>query len=565
MKRINMKNTINRQEINLFLLQSTVTVTPFLLGGYYEWSSCLVSLALLLLLALTYRKTGCLLLPRSFLLLATVLLSAAYGVGVLWAVDRGMALLGFAKHLPLPLFVLSLAQLSREERESLWTPLPMAGAIMTLASFALGYLDRFVLTFRVDRRLAGFYEYPNTFALFLLICVVVLLFRQELNRRRAALLSVLLFGIALSGSRTVFVLWAALTVFCLFTRREGRRLVLLLSALLPLASVGYVLLTGRYDIIGRYLTISLNSGTLLGRLLYARDALPVILRHPLGLGYMGYYYAQGSFQTGIYSVMHVHNDLLQLLLDVGWLPTGLLVPAIINAARKPEGRANRAVIAVVCAHCLLDFDLQFVSIWLLLLLAVYTEPRGERVLKRGALMGGCAAVLAVLCLYCGAASALYAAHRDEDASRVYPGYTAALIRQLTQSDDLEAMEGTADRILRLNKQVPLAYSAKARAAFARGEIMNMIAYKKRAIALAKYRLDEYLDYFDMLRLAVGLYLRQNDAAGAAFCAERLREIPDMLRSAEESASSLGSRIEPPYLILPEEYQAVLDALPELGL
>ena len=46
---------------------------------------------------------------------------------------------------------------------------------------------------------------------------------------------------------------------------------------------------------GRFLTTSLHSSTLLGRLLYAQDALPVILRHPFGLGYRSYTYMQGSF------------------------------------------------------------------------------------------------------------------------------------------------------------------------------------------------------------------------------------------------------------------------------
>lgn len=53
-------------------------------------------------------------------------------------------------------------------------------------------------------------------------------------------------------------------------------------------------MTGNMQSIGRYLTISLSSSTFLGGLLYVKDAVIPILTNPLGLGYQGYGYEQGS-------------------------------------------------------------------------------------------------------------------------------------------------------------------------------------------------------------------------------------------------------------------------------
>lgn len=140
--------------------------------------------------------------------------------------------------------------------------------------------------------------------------------------------------------------------------------------------VAFVLFGGA-DGSGRFLTYSLSPGTFYGRLLYYRDALPVILKHPLGLGYLGYFETQGSFQTGVYTVMHVHNDLLQIFLDAGWLPGILCIVSFVRmltGGAKKKGAEHRLplrmIVTVIVLHSLLDFDLQFVSVVFVLLLCM---------------------------------------------------------------------------------------------------------------------------------------------------------------------------------------------------
>ena len=55
-----------------------------------------------------------------------------------------------------------------------------------------------------------------------------------------------------------------------------------------------------------------------------------------------YYYLQGSFQTGVYSVLNIHNELMQVLLDVGWIPAALMVMAVVKSfMAKQTGLTKR--------------------------------------------------------------------------------------------------------------------------------------------------------------------------------------------------------------------------------
>ena len=145
--------------------------------------------------------------------------------------------------------------------------------------------------------------------------------------------------------------------------------------------------------------------------------------------------------------------------------------------------------------------------------------------------------------------------------RLYPYYTAAWESVITEADTAESMDAIAEHILKTNKSVSLAWDAKARAAYANGDFAAVIEYKRRAIALQRYALDEYLDYFDMMEMGYALYTQAGDTGSAAYCLERLREIPEMLAQVREETSSLGWKIQnQPITTLPDRYQERLDAL-----
>lgn len=540
-------------------LKIFISTVPFLAGVYYEWASGIVCMFLLAYLWYCRRRTGRILIFRSEILLAAAVLAAAYGISILWAVDPGAAAFGFVKFLPLPVFVLALGQLEKEQRTGLLDMVPLSGAVMTAVSRGLGQIPLLNSYLIVNHRLAGFFQYPNTFALYLLVGIIVLLSKEKWQKRSVCLLLILFLGIGLTGSRTGFILTAA-TLICYAVWIKDRRVRTGLCGLLicSVAAVGiYVLVTGNVSSVGRYFTTSLSSSTFVGRLLYFKDAIPVILKHPLGLGYMGYYFTQGRFQTGVYTVRNIHNELLQLLLDIGWLPAGILIWAVITGIRRGN-RQNRMIILVIALHSALDFNLQFLVIFFLLLAAIDLNEKSRKEFTKKKAFAAGSVIAGCVSLYFGAASILDYLKLYPAAVQIYPGNTNAWMELLKAAEDVEEMEQTADRILEINPENPLANNAKARAAYSRGDFGNMIRYKEEALEYYKYNLAEYLDYFDMLYVGYQLYIENHDLPSAEICAECMRGIPETLAEVSEATDPLAYQInDKPQLDLPETYEEIL--------
>lgn len=527
----------------VFPVQIIFVVSPFLVGVYHEWISCIISIALLIYLFNCRRVSGKLAVLRSPVMAACTAVVIFFAISPLWAVDKGMAVFGFVKFLPLPLFCTALAQIDPKSRRKALDTVPICGAVMTVLSFSLSFVPVLQNYLLVSGRLAGFFQYPNTFAVYLLVGLIITVLGSRPLKYQLSVSAVLIFGLIASGSRTTFILLAvSVAGYAVFSK--NRRLKLsLLSLFIAAAAISalYAFLSGNLDTAGRFLTSSLTSSTFIGRLLYYKDAIPVILKHPLGLGYMGYYYSQGSFQSGVYYVLNVHNEFLQILLDIGWAPFAICVWAAVTSFKK-QGILSKAVIGLTLAHCLLDFDMQFIAMDFLLILAAGLDDTSAVELKRRPHQLFAGMIMCGVCLYFGTASCGYY-FKNYAVAEIYPAYTRAYIDSITETADLSEQEKLANKILKLNRSVSVAYSVKARAAFSQGDISQMIDNKKRAILLSKYSMEEYVDYADMLKIAIELYERSGDQASASQCRDRLKEIPLMLQKVKEETSALAWMID----------------------
>ena len=545
----------------LRMLQWLMLSAPYLLGLFFPWTSAVISVMLAgMLLAMLKTKHLCFTKSPAFLASAGLVLFLL--LGVLWGTDRGMALVGAVQFLPLPLFTLVLEQYSPEQRETVFPWIVYGAGVMVLASLLLSRIFPREGWFLVSGRQAGFFQYPNTYALYLLCAVVLVLFGKSPRFGVTPWLAVFGLGIALSGSRTVFILLAGVLLLAfLLEKNHARRIRIAgLFGLIILAGIVYVATTGNRDTIGRFMTISLSASEWLGRLLYAKDALPIILKHPFGIGYMGYYWLQGSFQTGVYSVRHMHNDLFQLLLDAGWIPAALFVWAIFRGFfSKRSSLCRRVLIAVIVLHALLDFDLQFVSIALLLLLAADVEPRAGCVIRQRAVAAGLLALCMGVSVWIGTASAFSYFRKNAAAAKIYPAYTTALVGLLQEAPEEESGE-LANRILKLNPSVVGPYQIKARKAYANGDLDAYAEHRKTIIRLAKYSLPEYIDYAQGLRRAYETCLQRGDKGTAERCLGYLAEIPQMLEAVKQQTSRLGWMIkDQPMLSLPAEITEWINA------
>ena len=281
------------------ILKIIIICTAFLYGGFYDFTACLLTVSLgICLLWMEKREKGLLLYWNSAFLLAIVIV-AGYLISVICAVDRGMAFTGVLKFLPLILFTLAFMQFTKEEREDILMAVPLAGTAITVLSLLAYIVPGVKEHFYMADRLGGTFQYSNTMVLYLLVGIVLVESRYKYIWKAAALIVIQLLGIMLTGSRSVFVLMALVLIYYAWKNKAFRSINLSALAMAVLAGAVYGLASGNFQNIGRFLTVSFESSTLIGRLLYWQDALPLVLRNPFGLGYMGYYYSQGEIQTEI--------------------------------------------------------------------------------------------------------------------------------------------------------------------------------------------------------------------------------------------------------------------------
>ena len=525
-------------------------------GLYYELAAAVISVLLFLCL-IRHKKLAIRVNVSSVAIFA---ISLFYALSATWAVDGGIAVWGAVKHLPAVLFALCLMQEKREERLRLLKDIPWLGAAMVTVSFALQFVPLLGDYFNISGRLGGFFQYPNTFACFLLLGLIVLL-AEELptdNRYLRTVCSIILsFGLLESESRAVMIIAIPMLLILLLIRKSLK--ITLWTAAEILCAVG--LSFGASMLMGvdsgeHLADLSLHTSTFLGRILYWKDAIPQILKHPFGSGYLGYYFTQGSFQTGVYSVRWVHNDLLQILLDIGWIPAVLSVLAAVKAVfSRRICTMQRMVLLALLAHCLFDFDLQFAAMYFVIILCLDWECGKEYTVSLRKIPVIITAILfSVASLWIGLTSALTYSGNHAAAAQIYPANTLSNINLLTQITEADTLERAAERILKQNESVALAWNAKALAAYSRGDFGTMIQCKQQAISLSRYTLDEYIDYFSRLQVGVMLYQQAGDAASAAICEKEILSIQKTLDRVLAQTDPLAWQIaDQPQLTMPKEY------------
>lgn len=545
--------------IRIFLAASLLAV-----GLFYEFLSCAASAALCVYLIYTAKKNGGFVFKTSLGGITAITISLFYGLSAFWAVDPGMAFIGFFKFLPIALFALVIMQFKKDGMEYL-DILPATAALMTVASGVLSLIPPISEVFAPAGRLAGFLQYSNTFALILLVSVIITASKEKLNIIDHVYLVIFLLGILLSGSRTVFAL-TLLTVVLIIIFHKSKRIkltLLIITAAGIAAGVLYAVLSGNFDTIGRFLTTSLGESTFVGRLLYFYDALPIILKNPFGTGYLGFYYLQQSIQTGLYSVRYIHNDFLQLMLDIGWIPSVMFIAAAIRSFfKKGASLQKRLILLVMTAHCMFDFDLQFIAVYFICILLTDCE-KGKEYKFKGLTAVKHIPIIVIGCCSVYMMTALVAAWTNNHvfSNALYPFNTDVNVALITEETNPAQMDKYADKIISQNKYVTVAYSAKAAYAFSNGDFTNVIKFKDMAINNAPLVYDEYEDYVIMLLTGYELYMQASDIQSAEYCRAKITEVVNSLDSIDGKLSALGKKInDQPQTVLPREILQYVNSL-----
>ncbi len=526
-------------------------------GKYPEASGCF-SAALLSVVCLYYVIKEKRFAKPDHNMIGAAAMCVGYLFVTMFAVDRGYALLGFFKFLPYILAVFICSSLCEGDRKDILYSVPFIGGLQVLSAVPAYFIPPLKDSFFTYDRFHGGFGYSNAFALFMLCGVIILLIGDIRVKTviRLVLSAVLLAGILISGSRSVFLLLIPVLVIAVIKNKRLRIPLIAGAGAIILAAGIYGAVSGKFDNIARFLNFSVSESTYFDRLLYYRDALTLILHHPFGLGYRGYQFIVPTVQTGVYSVSFVHCEYLQFILDIGVLPAAVFFVCIFINFFKAIPLLNKLLFGAVLIHCAVDFDLQFLSILLVLpLIAFYdgivpepkkkTSKKNKSQPKQNPLKIPIAAVLAALSLvglYLGTASAAECVDNCGLAVKLYPGLTMSRIVLLRNSADNADAEKTADIIIKRNKYIAYAYDIKARACAGRSDLTQAIGLKNKAISCAPFNNVEYSDKFYILADAISYAGATGDSELMRLACDEMLALPSDMQAALDRVSALGKKI-----------------------
>ena len=549
------------ENIDLLLIKIFLFITPFLFGLYFEFASYFAQIIILVILLIKLCKAKKCKIYLNFEAIALAVISAGYLFTCIYAVDKGMAILGFLKFtIPLT-FGFLLMQYKQEETIDMMKLIPVSGVIMVIVSLLFKYIPFLPDVFYLQNgRMMGFLQYANTFALFLLIGIIYSANYIKGKTKVIIYNIILLFGIFISGCRTVQVLTLLNYIIMIVKKKELRIYFIALLLVTIVGTITYVLITHNYNTIGRYLTISVASRSLQERLLYYKDAIPLILKYPFGMGYMGYSYIQPQIQTGIYQEAYVHNDYLQLILDIGIIPTIIFVIAIIKSLiSKEKSLSIKLILLTIALHLLIDFDLQFMIIFLILVITLnlWDGKQYEFEVSNMPIMA-IGFISIVIYLYFALTTFFHYIEKDEISAKMYPIYTEANIQiadKYMEIEDLINANKIASKILETNKELGMAHNIKAYY-YLNNKNWNLMAQsKKRHLDINKYDINEYENYVLMLSQAIEYYAQNDEIEKAMDYIKQVVEVPSIIEKVKSSTSNIAYELkEVPNFELKENVQ-----------
>jgi len=485
------------------LLGICMSVALFMTGGFFDHSVAVIGITIV----------GCLFFmllkgeeffgrdKRHVFLIPTVILGMSAIVSF-WAVDYMENFMGVMRVGVICLWMYLVRSRDKEEVYALKRLIPILGCITIGISLISLLMPDLTPAFWENNRMSGFFQYANTNGLFYALGILILIYGLNGQKKIVAELIqiiILFVGLLLSGSRSVLLLFLLWGVWYAMRTAEFRKPFILAGGAFLVLGGLYVAITGNTANIGRIFTIFTSNSTLWGRLLYYRDAALLLCKKFFGLGRLGYYYTQGTFQSGIYHIKFVHNDFLQVALDYGVL--ALVLVLIFLGWQLVKGRQEKSekeLLLFLCGASMLDFHCQYLFIVMLACLFLdYGETIKEKKsqVKENYVM---LPVYMVLFLYVGIATGSYRMGNLGLTLSMLPDYTAAQEKVLLNSMGTEQSYEMATRLIEKNPYNLTAYIARGSFYGSRLYVKECIADLDKMLELDPYNVEYYKQYEIML-------------------------------------------------------------------
>lgn len=519
-------------------------ITSFLLVGlFHEYTACLfLALEFIYLDYLFYKQDIYVFDNLNFIFMIFIIFM--YLFVSFFAIDQGMAIIGFFKQLSILMFIIILMQFDKQDRKELLFIIPYMAILMMGVSVASYIIKPLQDYFLVNVRIGGFFQYPNTFALFLLVSLVVVYKNKEKYFHTNVFFPLLIIGIVLTGSRTAYILTVLLFVYIIKNNQEYLKVLLPSVLLIVAVIVLFLVLNIDTKVFKRITQFTLSSSTLLGRLLYYKDGLKTLISHPLGTGYLGFYFLEPSIQTGVYSIRYIHNDILQLALDVGIIPCLMFISIIVTSLISESiEEDNKLIIILIVLHSLFEFNLQYISIFLILVICLdlYDGKQTKFISFNHRIMGRSFIILSTLCSFYLSISMSFRYFNNNDLSiKLLPIYTEAKLTKLQYVSNVKEAVKLAKSVEKYDSNIASIYDVYALNEMQKKNYNQMISYKEQSLQLQKYNMEAYDSYISMLTICVNCY--QNDKNLQSQYVQKIKEVPTTLDNLKKDTDHLAFKI-----------------------
>lgn len=353
-----------------------IAIVPYIIGLYFEWGSLFSTAALLcyLFYILFRRKKFTFFHSKDNILVFIIFLSAI--LSSIFGTCPGRAAYGIFRILGLILLILIMMQ-SEELSQYSVSYLSLSGIIMLAFSLVLALIPnrRFLVYYYKygENRFAAFIQYPNVTALFFILAFIVFVYSFNEKYEKIGLQEFLLgffvsiflsAGICMTQSRFGIILHFFILLFFAISDKRLRKIFLPILILVAMGAIIYINKRENFTLS----EVNLNIIEYLGedksfqtRLFQYSDAMGMIIRHPLGLGFMSYYELLPTFQEAQYYVRYVHNGYLSITFSFGWLAGISFILLIISKIKKASG-VKKLLLITISIHFLFDTALDFMAI-----------------------------------------------------------------------------------------------------------------------------------------------------------------------------------------------------------
>lgn len=457
-----------------------------------------------------------------------------------YAIDKGLNLIGFIKCLLVPLFIILCMQYD-EVKDKILNVIPYSGLLsLVVSAFLILFNNPDII---IDNRLNGTFFYANSYALFLLIGIYILIYKEKPKIYEIAISIILSIGILLTKSRGVEILFAIMIVAIGFYNYRKYKKI-------PYIQIGFVVIFGIALIVfglnNRFSGNIFKSGEFDLRLIYYKDALNMIGERPGGYGYQGYYYSQTETQTAPYYTKSVHNFILQLFLDSGIIPALCIIVFLINTYLDKEISINQKVIvSIILIHSLIDINFEYFYYWLLVCTIANFEKFDFCTKAKYTRIVSAIATLIIMPLL--VSSAYFEFKSFKESHDIIPFNTRALIEDLYMAKDFNTQLDLAKKIYSLNQNVTSSLQVLSVEQQNKSNYLDAISYEKKILRLNRLDQEAYNDYYSFLKKSFLYYNTAKDYNNLKIVMDDILEIKELMQRVNTTTN-------PDYvaLILPTE-------------